>query len=198
MRLYDPDTGRVGFDGVDLRELELESLYQRISVVPQEPFLLDGTIRENIVGAEVDSSDAKITTAAERAQLDGLVREMPDGYDTPVGEAGGALSGGQRQRVALARALSRTPDLLILDEVTSALDPASEASINATIDALAGELTVVSVTHRLGSVRNGRWMSPTMGSASRPSPMVITSVRSRCCTTPLAPPTPSPRPIACA
>jgi len=154
MRFYDPEAGRVTFDGIDLRDAKLESLYDQIGVVFQENFLFNTTIRENIRLGKPGATDAEVEAAAEAAELHNIIIQMPDGYDTLVGERGGRLSGGQRQRVAIARALIRNPSLLILDEATSALDPSTEAALNETLDRVSLGRTVISVTHRLDSVQH--------------------------------------------
>ncbi|HWN10744.1 MAG TPA: ABC transporter transmembrane domain-containing protein [Pyrinomonadaceae bacterium] len=152
MRFYDPQAGRITFDGIDLREARVDSLYDQIGIVFQESFLFNTTIRENIRLGKTDATDAEVETAARAAELHDFVMQMPEGYDTIVGERGGRLSGGQRQRVAIARALIRNPSLVILDEATAALDPATEAAINETLERVSIGRTVVSVTHRLQSV----------------------------------------------
>ncbi len=152
MRFYDPQEGRVTFDGVDLRAARLDSLYEQTGVVFQESFLFNTTVRENIRLGKPGATDEEVEEAARAAEIHDIIERMPDGYETLVGERGGLLSGGQRQRVAIARALVRDPRLLVLDEATSALDPASEAAINETIGRVSGGRTVVSVTHRLASV----------------------------------------------
>ncbi|HEY7338701.1 MAG TPA: ATP-binding cassette domain-containing protein [Bryobacteraceae bacterium] len=152
MRLYDPAAGAIEFDGVDIRKIRLRSLRSRIGYVPQESFLFDLSLRENIRLGRPEASDEEVEAAARAAEIHDFIRQLPQGYETPAGERGGRLSGGQRQRVALARALVRKPDLLILDEVTSALDPATESAIQATLERLRGARTIVSVTHRLQAV----------------------------------------------
>jgi len=152
MRFYDPQGGRVTFDGTDLREVQVDSLHDQIGIVFQESFLFNTTMRENIRLGKPGATDAEVEAAAEAAELHGIVVQLREGYDTIVGERGGRLSGGQRQRVAIARALIRNPSLLILDEATSSLDPATEAAINDTIDRVSAGRTVISVTHRLQSV----------------------------------------------
>jgi ATP-binding cassette subfamily B protein len=152
MRFYDPQAGRVLFDGIDLREAALDSLYEQVGIVFQESFLFNTSVRENIRLGKSGATDEEIEAAARAAELDELIRKMPTGYDTIVGERGGRLSGGQRQRIAIARALIRNPTLIILDEATSALDPATEAAINETLDRVSAGRTVVAVTHRLKSV----------------------------------------------
>jgi len=152
MRFYDPQAGRVTFDGVDLRDAKLDSLYDQIGIVFQESFLFNISIRENIRLGRAGATDAEVEAAAQAAELHQLIKQLPEGYDTIVGERGGRLSGGQRQRVAIARALIRNPSLLILDEATAALDPTTEAAINETLERVSLGRTVISVTHRLQSV----------------------------------------------
>lgn len=152
MRFYDPQSGRVVFDGIDLREAALDSLYEQVGIVFQESFLFNTSVRENIRLGKTGATDAEVEAAARAAELEDIIRKMPAGYDTIVGERGGRLSGGQRQRVAIARALIRNPSLIILDEATSALDPATEAAVNETLERVSEGRTVVAVTHRLQSV----------------------------------------------
>ncbi|HEX8354712.1 MAG TPA: ABC transporter ATP-binding protein, partial [Pyrinomonadaceae bacterium] len=154
MRFYDPQAGRVTFDGIDLRHAALDSLYNQVGIVFQESFLFNLSIRENIRLGKAGATNAEVEEAARAAELHDIVFRMSEGYETVVGERGGRLSGGQRQRVAIARALIRDPSLIILDEATSALDPGTEAAINDTLDRVAAGRTVVSVTHRLKSVVN--------------------------------------------
>jgi len=152
MRQYDPDEGAFLLDGVDVRQRSLKSLRDQTGVVFQDSFLFDTTIRENISLGKPGATDAEIIRAAEAAEIDEFIDQLPRGYDTVVGDAGGNLSGGQRQRVAIARALVRDPRLLLLDEATSALDPRTESQINKTLDRIAANRTTVSITHRLTSV----------------------------------------------
>ena len=151
-RNYDPDDGAVLFDGSDLRSVSLASLRGQISVVFQDTFLFDTTIRENIALGRAGATDAEIVAASEQAGVSEFVSTLPRGLDTLVGERGGRLSGGQRQRVAIARALVRDPRVLILDEATSALDPRTERQISATLERLSHGRTTIAVTHRLTSV----------------------------------------------
>ncbi len=152
MRFYDPREGRVLFDGVDLREARLDSLYEQVGIVFQESLLFDTSVRENIRLGRLGATDQEVEEAARAAELHDIIVRMPEGYDTRVGERGGRLSGGQRQRVAIARALIRDPALIVLDEATSALDPATEAAIDETLERVSAGRTVISVTHRLKSV----------------------------------------------
>lgn len=152
LRFYDPTDGAVTMDGVDIRTYGQTALRAQMAVVFQESFLFNCSIADNIRMAKPDATMEDIIDAAKQAEVHDFILSMPQGYDTPVGERGGQLSGGQRQRVAIARALVRNPQLLILDEATSALDVATEAKLNDTLRKIAETRTVVSVTHRLGSV----------------------------------------------
>ncbi|HEY4659375.1 MAG TPA: ATP-binding cassette domain-containing protein, partial [Gemmatimonadaceae bacterium] len=153
-RLYDPTNGSVRVDGADLRTFSLGSLREAITLVEQTPVLLNDTVRANIAYGRSDASDAEIRFAAKRAHADDFIAEFPHAYETNVGNLGTAISGGQRQRIAIARALLRSPQVLIFDEATSAVDSVSEALIKQTIEELRGDVTVVSVAHRLSTIRN--------------------------------------------
>jgi ATP-binding cassette subfamily B protein len=148
-RFYDPDKGRILFDGVDLRHATVRSLRSQIGLVSQDVILFNCSVRENIRMGCLTASDEQVEAAARRAEIHDFILTLPQGYDTPVGDRGGQLSGGQRQRIALARALVREPAILILDEATSALDPATEAGILATIDRITQDRTVIFITHRM-------------------------------------------------
>jgi len=148
-RFYDPDEGRILFDGIDLRSGTVRSLRSQIGLVSQEVILFNGSVRENIRMGCLEASDEEVEEAAKSAEIHDFILTLPQGYDTPVGERGGQLSGGQRQRIALARALVREPAILILDEATSALDPATEAGILATLMRIAKKCTVIVITHRI-------------------------------------------------
>ena len=126
-RLYDPSEGSVLVDGADVREVDVDSLRSEIAFVADDSFLFTASVAENIAYARQDASREEIEAAARRAQADGFIRELPDGYDTRVGERGLTLSGGQRQRVAIARALLADPRILILDDATSSVDATTEA-----------------------------------------------------------------------
>jgi ATP-binding cassette subfamily B protein len=152
MRFYDPQAGRILFDGIDLREAALDSLYAQIGIVFQESFLFNTSVRENIRLGKAGATDSEVEEAARAAELHELIMQMPENYETIVGERGGRLSGGQRQRISIARALIRNPSLIILDEATSALDPSTESAINETLKRVSVGRTVISVTHRLKSV----------------------------------------------
>jgi ATP-binding cassette, subfamily B, bacterial len=152
MRLHDPALGRVLIDGADVRDFTQASVRAQMGVVLQDSFLFNLSIRENIRHGRLDATDAEIEAAARAAEIHDGILALPEGYDTLVGERGGRLSGGQRQRVGVARALVRNPRLLLLDEATSALDPQTEAALNATLQRVGRERTVISVTHRLDAV----------------------------------------------
>ena len=151
--LLTPTSGDVLVDG--RRTSDSDRTWQRrIAYVPQDVFLLDATIRDNITFTARQPQPAAIERATALAQLDDWIRQLPDGLDTQIGERGVLLSGGQRQRIGLARALYRQPSLLILDEATSALDVETEAAITDAIDNLAGGITLIVVAHRLSTVRS--------------------------------------------
>ncbi len=145
--LYRPDRGRVMLDGVPLEEIDLESWRRQIGYVPQEPILLNDTVRANVTLGDPAIGEDRIWQALEAAGADIFVCALKDGLDSPVGERGTMISGGQRQRISLARALARRPRLLILDEATAGLDPATERGICATVAGLADEIAVLVITH---------------------------------------------------
>jgi len=147
-RLLDPDEGRVLLDGVDLRAVALEDVRRAVHVVEQDPFVFHATIRENVAFANPDADEAQIREALEAAGLARLLETLPDGLDTPVGERGRGLSAGERQRLALARAFLADPAVLIMDEATGALDPASETAVLAGWERLMRNRTTVVITHR--------------------------------------------------
>jgi len=151
-RLYDPDEGTVLVDGVDVREVEVESLRSEIAFVADDSFLFTASVAENIAYAQPEASIEGIEAAARRAQAEDFIRELPDGYDTRVGERGLTLSGGQRQRVAIARALLADPRILILDDATSSVDATTEAAIKSGLrKAMRGRTTFI-IAHRLSTV----------------------------------------------
>ena len=151
-RLYDPSEGTVLVDGADVREVDVGSLRSEIAFVADDSFLFTASVAENIAYARQDASREEIEAAARRAQADAFIQELPDGYDTRVGERGLTLSGGQRQRVAIARALLADPRILILDDATSSVDATTEAAIKSGLgEAMAGRTTFI-IAHRLSTV----------------------------------------------
>ena len=153
-RLYLPDAGRIMVDGVDIAQVETAWLRRQIGIVLQENFLFAGTIKENIAIAMPNATDEEIMRAAKLSGADLFIQEMPQKYDTFVGERGSLLSGGQRQRVSIARALLLDPKILIFDEATSALDTESEQLILANIEEIAKGRTLLMIAHRLSTVKN--------------------------------------------
>lgn len=153
LRYHDPDAGAVLLDGVDVRDLTLDDLRRQVALVPQRPHLFAGTLRSNLLLARPDADDAALDAACAVAQLTDVVAGLPRGYDTPIGERGARLSGGQRQRVAVAQAVLRDAPVVVLDEATSQLDAATQASLQAAFDALGEGRTVLQVAHRLETVR---------------------------------------------
>ena len=153
-RFYDVDTGRVLFEGVDVRQLKLGELRKALAMVAQEPVLFSGTIRDNIGYGRDGASHAEIESAARDAYAHDFITGFPDGYDTVIGERGAKLSGGQKQRIALARAILADPRVLILDEATSNLDAESEAAVQAALTRLMQDRTTIIVAHRLSTVRH--------------------------------------------
>ena len=152
-RLYDPDTGRVTIDGVDLRDLSFESLATAVGFVTQESYLFAGSLRDNIAYGRPDASDADVERAARDAAIHDRIVEFADGYETVVGERGFRLSGGERQRIAIARVLLADPRVLVLDEATSALDTASERRIQEALGELISGRTTLAVAHRLSTIQ---------------------------------------------
>jgi len=154
MRLYDSDAGTIRVDGHDVRGVSLASLRGAIGYISQEPFLFHGTVAENIRYGNREASDAQVRDAARQAGADEFVEELPEGYETQVGERGVKLSGGQRQRVAIARALLADPEILVLDEATSHVDNETEVLIQNNLENLTAERTTFAIAHRLSTVRN--------------------------------------------
>lgn len=152
-RFYEPVSGRITVDGLDLSAMTLESLRRQIGIVSQDVFLFGTTLRENIAYGRLGATDDQIMAAANSAQLGGLIAGLPAGLDTMVGERGVMLSGGQKQRVAIARTFLMNPPILILDEATSALDSQTEREIQLALEALSAGRTTLVIAHRLGTVR---------------------------------------------
>jgi ATP-binding cassette, subfamily B, bacterial len=153
-RLYDPASGSVRIDGIDIRDMRLADLAAVVGVVSQETYLLHTTVRENLRYAKPEATDAEIEDAARAAQIHDLIAGLPDGYDTMVGSRGHRFSGGEKQRIAIARTLLRNPRVLVLDEATSALDTETERAVQQAFDNLAHGRTSITIAHRLSTVRN--------------------------------------------
>jgi ATP-binding cassette subfamily B protein len=152
LRFYDPDSGVVRLDGVDIATLDPADLRGRIGLVPQDPVIFSSSARDNIAYGRPGASDDEIRAAAYAAAAD-FIDDLPQGFDTFLGEKGVRLSGGQRQRIAIARAILRDPRLLLLDEATSALDAESEQLVQRALASLARGRTTIVVAHRLATVR---------------------------------------------
>ena len=153
-RFYDPIHGRVLLDGRDLREVELACLRRHVAVVLQDTFLFNTTVRDNIRFGKLDATDDEIVAAAQAAYADEFIRQLPDGYDTEIGERGVRLSGGQKQRLALARAILADPRVLILDEATSSVDAEAEYLIQQALQKVLEGRTALVIAHRLSTIRN--------------------------------------------
>ncbi|MEU3061726.1 ABC transporter ATP-binding protein [Streptomyces subrutilus] len=153
-RLYDVTGGRVVLDGVDVRDLDFDSLARSIGVVSQETYLFHASVGDNLRFAKPDATDEEITAAARAAQIHDHIASLPDGYDTLVGERGYRFSGGEKQRLAIARTILRDPPVLILDEATSALDTRTEHAVQQAIDNLSAGRTTITIAHRLSTVRD--------------------------------------------
>ena len=153
-RFYDPVAGPVRLDGLDVREVDLSDLRRNVAMVSQETFLFDASVAENILFGRPEATEAEVIAAAKAAEAHGFITELPQGYDTTIGERGKALSGGQRQRIAIARAILKAAPILVFDEATSAVDNETEAAIQRSIDALAQDRTAILIAHRLSTVRN--------------------------------------------
>jgi ATP-binding cassette subfamily B protein len=153
MRFHDPQSGRIVLDGVPIDQMDLHALRERMAIVPQEPVIFSGTVIENIRYGRPDASLEDVQAAAEAAYAQEFIRDLPEGFDTYLGDRGVRLSGGQRQRIAIARAILKNPPLLLLDEATSALDAQSEKMVQAALDkAMVGRTTLV-IAHRLATVQ---------------------------------------------
>lgn len=153
-RFYEVDSGRITVDGIDVRDMKLGSLRRQIGIVQQDVFLFAGTVRENIAYGRLGATEAEILDAAHRARLGELIKGLPQGLDTIIGERGVKLSGGQKQRLAIARIFLKNPPILILDEATSALDTETERAIQASLAELAKGRTTLVIAHRLATIRD--------------------------------------------
>ncbi|KUF15246.1 ABC transporter ATP-binding protein [Streptomyces silvensis] len=153
-RLYDVSGGRVTLDGVDVRDLDFDTLARAVGVVSQETYLFHASVADNLRFAKPDATDEEMRAAARAAQIHDHIAALPDGYDTVVGERGHRFSGGEKQRLAIARTILRDPPVLILDEATSALDTRTEHAVQQAIDALSANRTTLTIAHRLSTVRD--------------------------------------------
>jgi subfamily B ATP-binding cassette protein MsbA len=152
-RFYDPSSGSIELDGINLRTITQHSLRSHIAIVPQETLLFGGTIRDNILYGRLGATEEEIVVAARLANAHDFIESFPEGYDTLVGERGLSLSGGQRQRIAIARAILKDPKILLLDEATSALDSESEELVQEALHRLMLGRTTIIIAHRLSTVK---------------------------------------------
>jgi subfamily B ATP-binding cassette protein MsbA len=153
-RFFDPTGGRVRLDGRELREVQVFSLRKQIGIVPQDTLLFGGTVKENILYGRLEASQAEVVAAAQAANAHEFIEQLPNGYDTLVGERGVKLSGGQRQRIAIARAILKDPRILLLDEATSSLDSESEGLVQEALERLMQNRTSIVIAHRLSTIQN--------------------------------------------
>ena len=153
MRFYDPASGRILLDGIDLADLRRDDFRKAVSLVPQDPVIFAASARENIRFGRPEATDAEIESAAVAAAAHEFITALPEGYDSYLGERGVMLSGGQKQRIAIARAILRDAPILLLDEATSALDAESERAVQTAVDTLSAGRTTLIVAHRLATVK---------------------------------------------
>ena len=153
-RFYEVTDGRIVIDGCDIREVTMESLREQVGIVPQETLLFNGTVYDNILYGRLDATEEEVLNAAKAANAHNFILELPNGYETQLGDRGVNISGGQRQRVAIARAFLKNAPILILDEATSALDSETEVCIQKSFDELADGRTTLAIAHRLSTLRN--------------------------------------------
>jgi ATP-binding cassette, subfamily B, bacterial len=154
LRLYEIQSGSITLDGINIQDLHLADLRRSIGLVSQDVFLFHGSVRENIAYGSLDADLESVIAAAKIAEADEFITQLPDSYDTIVGERGQKLSGGQRQRIAIARAILKNPPILILDEATSAVDNETEAAIQRSLDRITLDRTTIAIAHRLSTIRN--------------------------------------------
>lgn len=155
-RFYDVNSGRICIDGVDIRDVKLQSLRSHIGIVQQDVYLFSGTIMDNIAYGNPEASEEDIIRAAKRANAHDFIMELEDGYYTDIGQRGVKLSGGQKQRISIARVFLKDPSILIFDEATSALDNESEKVVQDSLEALAKNRTTFVIAHRLSTIKNAQ------------------------------------------
>ena len=154
LRLYEIDSGTITLDGIDIRDLKFKDLRRAIGLVSQDVFLFHGTVAENIAYGSPEATEYEVIEAAKIAEAHEFITQLPQAYETIVGERGQKLSGGQRQRIAIARAILKNPPILILDEATSAVDNETEAAIQRSLEKITVNRTTIAIAHRLSTVRN--------------------------------------------
>ena len=154
LRFYDLSSGKIVLDGININNLKLADLRRCIGLVSQDVFLFHGTVAENIAYGKFDATDREIQNAAKVAEAHEFITQLPEGYNTIVGERGQKLSGGQRQRIAIARAVLKNPPILVLDEATSAVDNETEAAIQRSLERITVDRTTIAIAHRLSTIRN--------------------------------------------
>ncbi len=155
-RFYEVSEGQVYLDGIELRDIRLSSLRGNVGVVQQDVYLFAGTVFDNIRYGKPDASRDEVIAAAEKANAHDFIMQLPDGYDTDIGQRGVKLSGGQKQRLSIARVFLKDPPVLIFDEATSALDNESERVVQDSLEDLAKNRTTLVIAHRLSTIRNAR------------------------------------------
>jgi ATP-binding cassette, subfamily B, bacterial len=153
LRFYDIQAGQIWLDGISIEDLRLKDLRNCMGLVSQDIFLFHGTVQENIAYARPDATQDELILAAKHAEAHDFIQQLPQGYNTLIGERGQKLSGGQRQRLAIARALLKDPPILLLDEATSAVDNETEAAIQKSLDYITANRTTVAIAHRLSTIR---------------------------------------------
>ena len=155
-RFYEVSEGKVTIDGHDIRDIKMKSLRSKIGIVQQDVYLFAGTILDNIRYGKPEATDEEIVQAAKNANAHEFIMDLPDGYDTDIGQRGVKISGGQKQRLAIARVFLKNPPILIFDEATSALDNESEKVVQDSLESLAINRTTFVIAHRLSTIRNAK------------------------------------------
>ena len=155
-RFYDVNSGSIKLDGVDVRDIKLKSLRDNIGIVQQDVYLFTGSVADNIRYGKLDATNEEVIEAAKNANAHEFIMELPDGYNTDIGQRGVKLSGGQKQRLSIARVFLKNPPILIFDEATSALDNESEKIVQDSLEKLAKNRTTFVIAHRLSTIRNAQ------------------------------------------